>query len=108
VLVVLLQRSEGSGLTASDAQSFGARRAAAHPLARLTAVLATLFMITSLTLTIIGQRASKPSSILDAVPAAESSLPAKTPANSPTPSPAAENSVDKPAAPAQPTVPVTK
>lgn len=68
IVVVLLQRSEGQTLGVSDAQAFS-RRAAVHPLSRLTAILAALFMATSLGLSVAGQRSHRPMSILDKVPA---------------------------------------
>ena len=77
IVVVLLQRSEGQTLGASDAQAFSSRRAAVHPLSRLTAILAALFMATSLGLSVAGQRSRHPSSILDqaAPPAQEEKAP---------------------------------
>jgi preprotein translocase subunit SecG len=108
IVVVLLQRSEGSGLTPSDAQTFGNRRTAAHPLSRLTAILAALFMVTSLSLTLMGQRSAKPTSILDNLPASESSAVPNAPVSVPAGQPAAPANAAKPDAPAQPTVPVTK
>lgn len=68
IVVVLLQRSEGQTLGVSDAQAFS-RRAAVHPLSRLTAILAALFMATSLGLSVAGQRSHRPMSILDKAPA---------------------------------------
>jgi preprotein translocase subunit SecG len=106
VVVVLLQRSEGSSLQASDLQSFGTRRAAAHPLTRLTGILAFLFVVTSISLTLVQQRSHKPSSILDSVPV-ESKAPAVAPDATLPPKPEAEKAPD-PTKPPVPTVPVQK
>lgn len=97
IAVVLLQRSEGSSLGMSDAQAFGARRTAAHPLARVTAVLAFLFMLTSIGLTMIAQHQDRPTSILDKMPAKS------TPA-----APEAAPKAEEPKAPAAPSVPMDK
>jgi len=86
--IVLLQKSEGTNLNPSDTQ-FGARRAPPHPLSRMTAILAALFMGTSLTLTLIGQRAHKPASILDAPAVQAPAAPTDKPADAPPPVPAA-------------------
>ena len=83
IIVVLLQRSEGQTLGVSDAQAFS-RRAAVHPLSRLTAILAALFMATSLGLSVAGQHGRNPMSILDK--AAPPSQEEKAPESPPKPS----------------------
>ncbi|MBI4183826.1 MAG: preprotein translocase subunit SecG [Proteobacteria bacterium] len=80
VCVVLLQRSEGGGLGIGGGGGGGllSGRGTANLLTRATAVLATLFMATSLLLAIIANRASERTSILDkASPAATTSAPAQ-------------------------------
>ena len=86
--VVLLQRSEGGGLGIGGGGGGGGGmggfltgRGTANLLTRATAILATAFMVTSLTLSIFGGGGGgEPSSILD-------DLPATTPAPAPAPEP---------------------
>ncbi|MFB3135618.1 MAG: preprotein translocase subunit SecG [Rhodospirillales bacterium] len=79
--VILLQRSEGGGLGMGGGGGgmggFMTGRAAANMLTRATAVIAALFMLTSLTLAILagGDRESR--SILDQPPAAVEQEPAE-------------------------------
>ena len=67
--VVLLQRSEGGlglgGGGSSSAGGFMTGRGQANALSRATAILATLFFITSLGLGILAHRGSAPRSIFD-------------------------------------------
>ncbi len=77
--VILLQRSEGGGLGMGGGGGMGGfmtGRATANLLTRVTAVLAALFMLTSLTLAILagGDRESR--SILDQPPAPAEQEPA--------------------------------
>ena len=66
VAVVLMQRSEGGGLgIGGGGGGMTAGRAQASALSKLTWILATAFIITSLTLTIIGARNSGGSSVID-------------------------------------------
>lgn len=73
--VVLLQRSEGGGLGMGGGGGGGGMggfltgRGTANLLTRATAVLATTFMVTSLTLSILAGGQSEPTSILDDLPA---------------------------------------
>jgi preprotein translocase subunit SecG len=67
--VVLLQRSEGGGLGIGGGSGFMTARGAANALTRATAVLATLFFITSLGLSVMARYGEKPTDILDRVPA---------------------------------------
>lgn len=79
VLVVLLQRSEGGALGIGGGGGGGglmSSRGTANMLTRATAILAVVFFMTSIALTIIARNADTPSSILDAVPAAEGEAPA--------------------------------
>ena len=68
--VVLIQRSEGGGLGigGGTAGGFMTTRGTANLLTRTTAIMAALFMITSLTLAILATRSHAPvgRSILDA------------------------------------------
>ena len=77
--VVLIQRSEGGGLGIGSSQGMGAfmsGRGTANLLTRLTAVLATIFMLLSLTLALMnrGTMGAGGHSILDTGP-----LPVSTP-----------------------------
>jgi preprotein translocase subunit SecG len=63
--VVLLQRSEGGGLGIGSTGGFMTSRGTANILTRATAVLAGLFFVTSLLLSILAGVNRKPTSILD-------------------------------------------
>ncbi len=77
VLTILLQRSEGGGLGMGGGMSgFMTGRSAANMLTRATAVLAALFMTTSLTLAILAGGDRAPRSIMDQ-PAPATQGPAK-------------------------------
>jgi preprotein translocase subunit SecG len=74
--VILIQRSEGGGLGIGGGGGTGGgfmtARGAANALTRTTAILAGLFMLTSLALAIIATRGSEraqPRSLLDQAPA---------------------------------------
>ena len=62
---VLLQRSEGGGLGVGGDNNFMANRSATTAVNKLTWIIATLFFITSMTLTIIAANESSNQSILD-------------------------------------------
>jgi preprotein translocase subunit SecG len=69
--VVLIQRSEGGGLGIGTSQGMGAfmsGRGTANLLTRATAVLATIFMLLSLSLALLNRGTSVGSSILDNAP----------------------------------------
>lgn len=66
--VVLIQRSEGGGLGIGGGSGFMSARGAANALTRTTGILATLFFITSMGLTILARYEAKPSDILDRIP----------------------------------------
>lgn len=68
--VVLVQRSEGGGLGIGGGSGFMTARGAANALTRATAILAAAFFVTSLSLSILARYGSKPTDILDRVPAA--------------------------------------
>ena len=94
--VVLLQRSEGGGLGIGGGGGMGglmSGRGSANLLTRVTAVLAALFMATSMTLAILATSTGEPRSVLD------------TPAFD-VPAPAAPAPAEAPAAPASPAVPL--
>ncbi|HEY4192054.1 MAG TPA: preprotein translocase subunit SecG [Mesorhizobium sp.] len=69
--VVLLQKSEGGGLDIGGGSGFMTARGAANTLTRATAILATIFFVTSLALSIIARYGDKPTDILDRVPASQ-------------------------------------
>ena len=79
--VVLLQRSEGGVLGSSGGGGFMTGRAQANALTKATAILATLFFITSISLTVLAGWGHASKSILDKVPAANSTT--KTDPNAP-------------------------
>jgi preprotein translocase subunit SecG len=62
--VVLLQKSEGGGLGIGGGSGFMTSRGTANVLTRATAILAGLFFVTSLTLSILAGINRKPTSIL--------------------------------------------
>ena len=66
--VILLQRSEGGALGLGASQdSFITSRAAGSFLTKTTAILATLFIITSISLTIISKEEFSSTSVLEKV-----------------------------------------
>lgn len=75
--LVLLQRSEGGGLGMGGGGGGGgggmggfmSARGTANLLTRATAIAATLFFISSLTLTIVMSDRGTPTSIVDSIPA---------------------------------------
>ncbi len=77
IATVLLQRSEGGalGMGGGGAGSFFSGRGQANALTRATAILATLFFITSLALTILASYTRAQKSIFES-PAASTSAPA--------------------------------
>jgi len=80
VLIILLQKSEGGalGLGASQ-ESFVSSRSAGSFLTKATAVIATLFIITSISLTIISNKGISTISVLDKVEEKEDSSEPKIP-----------------------------
>ena len=68
VIVILLQKSEGGALGIGASQeSFITSRSAGNLLTKATAIIATLFILTSIALTIIGQQGISTSSVLEKV-----------------------------------------
>ena len=68
VIVILLQKSEGGALGIGASQeSFITSRTAGNFLTKVTAIIATLFIITSISLTVIAQKGISTSSVLEKV-----------------------------------------
>lgn len=115
--VVLLQRSEGGGLL-SGGGAFTAR-GAANALTRVTWILATAFILTSISLTLIAARQSAGDSVIDQIdsgpsgglpPAATAPAPSTAPvapAGDLLPPPAADAPATPPAADAPATPPAS-
>jgi preprotein translocase subunit SecG len=105
--VVLLQKSEGGalGMGGGGMSGFMSGRSTANLLTRTTAILAALFMVTSIVLALLAGQQRAPRSIVDqpattpGAPAAPQSAPASPPATAPAPAPAA---------PAEPSPPLAK
>lgn len=76
--VVLLQRSEGGALGigggGGGGGGFMTGRGAANVLTRTTAILAAIFFVTSISLTVFNSSKSESESVIDIVPAGESQL----------------------------------
>jgi preprotein translocase subunit SecG len=113
--VVLLQRSEGGGLGIGSTGGFLTSRGTANALTRTTAILAALFFLTSLVLSILAGMERKPHSVLQG-----QTPPASQPAPPGAPAPPAGGILDTlrggqppagapaPAPPAGPQVPQSK
>jgi preprotein translocase subunit SecG len=106
--VILLQRSEGGGLgMARSESSLLTTRGTANLLTRATAVLATLFFLTSLGLAVLAGRTSGGGSIFDQqAPAATppaATQPTAPPAAGTAPGTAPATPAPAPAAPSAPT-----
>ena len=68
VVVILLQKSEGGALGLGASQdSFISSRSAGNFLTKVTTILASLFIVTSILLTILSQKAIPTSSVLEKV-----------------------------------------
>ena len=68
VIVILLQKSDGGALGIGASQeSLISSRSAGNILTKVTAIIATLFIITSISLTIIGQKEISTISVLEKV-----------------------------------------
>ena len=68
VIIILLQKSEGGALGIGASQeSFISSRSAGSLLTKATAIIATLFIITSISLTIMAQKGISTSSVLERV-----------------------------------------
>jgi preprotein translocase subunit SecG len=81
--VVLLQKSEGGGLgigggSGGGMSGFMTGRSTANLLTRVTAILAAVFMVTSITLTILAGGGTAPRSVIDdSAPPAAPAAPAE-------------------------------
>ena len=74
VLLILLQKSEGGALGLGVSQeNYVSSRSAGSFLTKATAIVATLFIITSISLTIISKKGISTSSVLDKVEEKEDS-----------------------------------
>ncbi len=115
--VVLIQRSEGGGLGIGGGSGFMSARGTANALTRTTAILAALFFATSLGLGLLTRYESRPTDILNRIPAQQgqgngildtlgpsSTTPSQAPANNGVPS--ASNGASN-QAPAQQQAPAT-
>jgi preprotein translocase subunit SecG len=78
--VVLLQRSEGGGLGMGSSGGAISGRAAATALGKITWVLAVMFIITSISMTILASRAASTASVIDQIGAEHPAAKAPTPA----------------------------
>jgi preprotein translocase subunit SecG len=110
--LVMLQKSEGGGLgMGGGGGGFLTSRGTSNMLTRSTAILAAVFFVTSLLLSMLAGMSHRPTSIFNTTtsgPAAPLSAPAqpKAPAaGGGTATPAAPAAPAKPAAPAQPQAP---
>ena len=80
VIVVLLQKSEGGALGIGASQdSFMSSRSAGNLLTKVTAIIATLFIITSVSLTIMSKEEFSSSSVLEKIEEKEDSSEPKIP-----------------------------
>jgi preprotein translocase subunit SecG len=77
--VVLLQRSEGGGLGIGGGGGFMTNRGTANVLTRATAILAGLFFVTSLVLSMLAGVDRSPSSIIPGTPSAPAQAPGSAP-----------------------------
>ena len=76
---VLLQRSEGGVLGTGGGGGFMTGRGQANALSRATAILATLFFVTALAMSILASWGRAPRSLINNVPASTSGAPASVP-----------------------------
>ena len=68
VIIILLQKSEGGALGIGASQeSFISSRSAGNLLTKATAIIAALFIVTSISLTIMAQKEISTSSVLEKV-----------------------------------------
>jgi len=68
VIIILLQKSEGGALGIGASQeSFISSRSAGNLLTKATAIIATLFIVTSISLTVMAQKEISTSSVLEKV-----------------------------------------
>ena len=106
ISLVLLQRGKGAeagaGFGAGASGTVFGARGAGTALSRATAILAGIFMLTSLSLTYVGAHTTAaPSTVLDRLSQPTTSAPAPAGPKPVSPSPASPPSTPAPAAPAQ-------
>jgi preprotein translocase subunit SecG len=95
IVLVLVQRGKGADAGAgfgsgASGTVFGAR-GARTALSRATAVLAAVFMVTSLSLAYVGTRkVAEPTSVLDTLKQSTTSAPAEPAGSTPAPTPPAQ------------------
>lgn len=77
--VILMQRSEGGALGIGGGGGFMTARGQANLLTRATAILAALFIVTSIMLAILSGNRGTPRSILDAPAPTAPAAPAESP-----------------------------
>ena len=76
VIIILIQKSEGGALGLGVSQdSFISSRSAGNFLTKTTVIIATLFIITSITLTIISREQISTTSVLEKIEEEDSSEP---------------------------------
>ncbi len=78
--VVLLQRSEGGGLGMGSSGGAISGRAAATALGKVTWVLAAMFIVTSISMTILASRSASTASVIDQIGAEQPAAKAPAPA----------------------------
>jgi preprotein translocase subunit SecG len=120
--LILMQRSEGGGLGIGGGSGFMTARGAANALTRATAILAAVFFVTSLSLSLIARYGERPTDILDRMPVQQENTapsqgtgggvldqlggtPSTAPAGEGAAAPAATPPATAPAEPATPQVP---
>lgn len=105
--VVLLQRSEGGGLGMGSSGGAISGRAAATALGKVTWILAAMFIVTSISMTILASRSASTASVIDQIggeqPAAKAPAPSGLPAGDLLP----PSNDGTPAAPPAATAPAT-
>ena len=80
VLIILLQKSEGGALGIGASQeSFISSRSAGNVLTKATAIIATLFIITSISLTVISKNEMPTTSVLEKIEEKQDSSEPKIP-----------------------------
>jgi preprotein translocase subunit SecG len=94
VAVVLLQRSEGGALGIGGGDKFMTMRGQGNVLTRATTILAAIFFVTSMAMSILARMNAPPTSVLDIAPAAQTvpttpTTPATTPTTGDSGTPAA-------------------
>ena len=82
VAVVLLQRSEGGALGMGGGDQFMTMRGQGNVLTRATTILAAIFFVTSMAMSVLARLNAPPTAILDTAPAAQTAptVPATAPA----------------------------